>query len=153
LMFGLLLCVAGCQSRNATVTAVPQVNPTDVVLIQASDTVTQALTMLSRSNLTSEKKPFMQNVTLDYLTSIGLDNITTVHWVGPFEPLVKQLAMGAHYHVRVLGKAPVTPCLVTVHMSDVPVGNILYQIGYQVNQQARMVLMAHSKTIEIRYAT
>lgn len=84
---------------------------------------------------------------LDY----EMRQLASVDWVGPGEPLVRELAHAVGYHVRVIGKAPVFTGIVTLDKRQVPVGELLRDVALQMESTADIVVFPKSKLIEIRY--
>lgn len=83
--------------------------------------------------------------------AIGMAQLTSLDWTGPIEPLVRKIAATSHYHVRILGKAPAIPVLVTINADNVPLADILRDVTYQVTKKADILIYPASRTIELRY--
>lgn len=82
----------------------------------------------------------------------GMSNLVSIDWGGPVEPLVAQIAASSGYKIRVLGNPPAVPVMVFLSVKNVPLGNVLRDIGFQVNTKANIVVFPRSKVIELRYA-
>lgn len=84
--------------------------------------------------------------------SYGMAGLTSVDWSGPVEPLVRQLAKAANYRVRVLGRSPAIPVLVSVYDKNMMLADIIRDVGYQCGRRATIVVYPDSRIIELRYA-
>lgn len=83
--------------------------------------------------------------------SIGMAKLATVKWNGPVEPLIRKIAAASNYRVRILGKAPAIPALVSISAQNTPLADILRDASFQVAKKAEVVLYPRSRVIEIRY--
>ncbi|MBN2690165.1 MAG: type IVB secretion system lipoprotein DotD [Gammaproteobacteria bacterium] len=84
--------------------------------------------------------------------NIGMDKLASIDWTGPIEPLVRDVARVCGYKLRVLGKHPAVPVLVSVHEKNVPIVYILRNAGFQAGNRVNIVLYPRSKILELRYA-
>lgn len=84
--------------------------------------------------------------------SYGMSGLTSVDWSGPVEPLVRQIAKVANYRVRVLGRPPAIPVLVSVYDKNMMIADILRDVGYQCGRRATILVYPESRVIELRYA-
>jgi defect-in-organelle-trafficking protein DotD len=84
--------------------------------------------------------------------SYGMAGLTSVDWSGPIEPLVRQLAKTANYRVRVLGKAPGIPVLVTIYDKNMMLADIFRDVGYQAGRRASLIVYPEERVVELRYA-
>lgn len=82
----------------------------------------------------------------------GMSGLTAVDWSGPVGPLVRQIAKAADYRVRVIGRPPAIPVLITIYEKNAMLGDILRDIGYQCGERATLVIYPDSRVIELRYA-
>jgi hypothetical protein len=78
--------------------------------------------------------------------------LVTVQWRGPWENLLSVLAERVNYQFRVIGKAPVTPVVVTVDAKQQPFVDVMRNIGLQGAGRADLVLDSRNKVVEVRYA-
>lgn len=84
--------------------------------------------------------------------SYGMSGLTSIDWSGPVEPLVSQIAKATNYRLRVLGRAPAIPVLVSVYDKNMMVADILRDVGYQCGRRATVVVYPENRVIELRYA-
>ena len=68
----------------------------------------------------------------------GLTGIASIDWSGPIGPLVEKLAKSQQFKVRVLGKAPAIPVIVTVTAKNTPIASILRDVDYQAGNKRRI---------------
>lgn len=85
--------------------------------------------------------------------SYDMAQLSSVDWSGPVEPLVQQIAKMSNYRLRVLGRPPAIPVLVTVYDKNMMLGDILRDVGYQAAKRATIVVFTDSRVIELRYAS
>lgn len=129
------------------------VNTTDqkaqAMLAETAQSVNKSMQEISAIQLATHpgvKMPKPENP-----AAIGMAQQTSLDWTGPVEPLLNKIAEASGYHVRVLGKAPAIPVIVTINANFVPLANILRDATYQVVHKARIKLYPKTKVIELRY--
>lgn len=83
----------------------------------------------------------------------GMEQLASVEWSGPAEPLLGKIAEATGYKLKVLGHEPSIPVLVTISAVNTPLGDILRDIGFQTGTRAKVVLYPTRQVIEVRYAT
>jgi len=83
---------------------------------------------------------------------IGMDQLASVEWTGPVAPLVNKIAAATSYKLRILGKQPAIPILISISAKDTPLADILRDATFQCGEKANIVVYPASKTIELRYA-
>ena len=118
-------------------------------IAEAATAVGQSLQELSAVQMTVHpptklKQPFNPQV-------IGMDKMASINWTGPAEPLLKEIARATHYRLRVIGRPPVLPVIVSMNMHNQPIANILRNVMYQVVMKADIAVYPKSRTIELRY--
>ena len=82
---------------------------------------------------------------------VGMAQIVSVSWSGPAAALLKQIADGSHYHLKILGTAPSIPLVVNVNADNQPLADILRDVTYQVAKEASVKLYPKQRIIELRY--
>jgi defect-in-organelle-trafficking protein DotD len=83
--------------------------------------------------------------------AIGMGKRASVSWTGPVRPLLRKIAQATHYHLRVIGREPNLPVLVSLNMHNRPIADILRNVAYQVVMKADIAIYPSSRTIELRY--
>lgn len=76
----------------------------------------------------------------------------SVDWSGPIEELTARIAGAARYRLRVLGKEPAIPVLITLNAKDESLVEILRNIDFQAGQKASLYVYPNRQVIELRYA-
>lgn len=75
----------------------------------------------------------------------------TLNWAGPIEPALEVLAQLAGYTYRVVGKPPVQPRLITVHVRAQPLIEVIEHIGWQAGERVGVVLNSATKELRLVY--
>lgn len=75
----------------------------------------------------------------------------TLSWVGPVEPITKTLADRAGYSFLTVGSPPPVPIVVNVDVENMPVIDILRDIGLQLGLRADIKVDGQGKVVEIHY--
>lgn len=131
-----------------------QINSSDhrayVALAESASSVSQSLTHLAQTEQAAN--PPRSVSTPPNPASYGMGMKASIDWNGPVQPAVQQLTNAANYKLRVLGKAPAIPIIVSVSAKNASVGNILRDIGYQSKNRAKIVVFPSTHTVELRYA-
>jgi defect-in-organelle-trafficking protein DotD len=119
-------------------------------LAEASYSVSRSIVSLSETAQAAHPMPDLGPAPNPM--SYGMAGLTTVDWSGPIEPLVKQLAKSANYRVRVLGRAPAIPVLVTIYDKNMMLADIFRDVGYQAGRRASVIIYPEERVVELRYA-
>lgn len=119
-------------------------------LAEASYAVSRSISNLTEVAQAAHPMPAMPDSPSP--ASYGMAGLTSVDWSGPVEPLVRQIAKSVNYRIRVLGKAPAIPVMVSVYDKNMMVADILRDVGYQCGRRAAVVVYPDSRVIELRYA-
>ena len=80
-----------------------------------------------------------------------MDQLISVDWTGPVEPLLKRIARASHYRVRPLGVPPAIPVIVSVSAQDTLLAEVVRDIQLQIGKKARIKTYPGSRVIELRY--
>ena len=118
-------------------------------IAQAASSVSQSISNLDAMVVATHKNVAMP--TPVNAAHVGMAQIVSIAWHGPVEPLLKQIADGAHYHLNVLGTAPSIPLLVNINASNETLADVLRDATYQVAKEATVKLYPHKRIIELRY--
>ncbi|OGT63680.1 MAG: LuxR family transcriptional regulator [Gammaproteobacteria bacterium RIFCSPHIGHO2_12_FULL_45_9] len=153
--------LVGCSDEKKIVNLKVKYLPTDRVpsrlvdtqaqtqVAEAATAVGQSLQELSAVQMTVHppqklQKPFNPHV-------IGMDKMASVSWTGPVQPLLQQIADASHYKLRVLGKHPSIPVLVSLDVHNEALADILRDVTYQVVMKSDIAIYPESRTLELRY--
>ena len=82
----------------------------------------------------------------------SLQSRASVDWSGPIYEITDKIAQAAHYRLRVMGKEPAVPVLISIHAKDQSLGEILRNIDYQAGKRAYLYVYPNSQLVELRYA-
>lgn len=143
LSFFLAACVT-------TPPAPPPLDGTDQSLAEGAYSVSRSLVSLAAAAQASHPCPPLAPPPSP--ETYGMAGLTSVDWSGPIEPLVRELAKVANYHLRILGTPPAIPVIVTVYEKNTMLADILRNVGYQAGRRAAVVVFPESRVIELRYA-
>lgn len=154
-LFVLLSAIlAACASQTkSTVTHnnIVQIDdPAQAQLAEAATSVSKSLNHLDE--IQEAVTPPPPHYTPPDPAAYGMNNLVTIDWSGPIEPLLEQIAEASAYTVRVLGVEPAIPVMVYLDKTNRPLGEILRDAGYQCGQKADIVVYPKTKIIELRYA-
>jgi defect-in-organelle-trafficking protein DotD len=142
----LILMLAGCAKP-------PPQKPYDSAsasLAEASYSVSRSLVSLSETAQAARPLPDLGPSPSP--ASYGMGALTSVDWSGPVEPLVKQIAKAANYRLRVLGRPPAIPVMVSIYDKNRMIADVLRDVGYQCGRRASIVVYPTDRVIELRYA-
>ncbi|KTD19665.1 type IVB secretion system lipoprotein DotD [Legionella londiniensis] len=151
LLFILCACLTACGT--ATFKKPPHNEPSDdatIKLAEAASSVSDSMLEMVRVEkiITPPKKDNILTIPSAY----NLQARASVDWSGPIEELALRIAKAAHYRLRVLGKAPAIPVLVSLNVQDESLAEILRNIDYQAGNKAYIHVYSNSQIIELRYA-
>ena len=167
ILIAFLISLAACSSRDMDETSVgPTIygrsllknvnfdvyegaHDADQELVDAAHQVSTTLDELSRIQYAETKEKDLPEA--PNAEKLGLADLGTVDWSGPVEPLLKQLAKASNYKIRVLGKRPAIPVLITVNKNNATLAEIMRDIMYQAGKQANIQIYPKSHIIELRY--
>lgn len=155
---GVCLCVvllAGCAGAPSPTFKKPPANsPSDdasMRLVEAASSVSNSLDELAKIEAASTP-PGVNGKPLPDAQSYALQSKASVDWSGPIEPLLERIAKISGYHVRVLGKAPAIPVLVSLSAKNITLSDMLRNAALQAGKKADILVYANSHVIELRYA-
>ncbi|WP_419419299.1 type IVB secretion system lipoprotein DotD [Legionella sp. D16C41] len=152
LLLGCLSLLSGCRGGVALMK--PPINePSDdatIKLAEAASSISDS--MLEMARVEKVILPTKKDNTLTIPSTYNLQAKASVDWSGPIEELIARLALAAHYRIRVLGKEPAVPILVSVNVKDQSLAEILRNIDYQAGQKAYLHVYPNSQVVELRYA-
>ena len=119
-----------------------------VMLAESANSVSRTLVELARI----EKAVAPSGKVLLDPYPLDLKGTASVNWSGPIEPMLRRLANQTHFNLRVLGKSPQVPIIVTVSTYNAPLGSIFRDLDFQVGHRAEIMVFPETKTVELRYA-
>ena len=118
-------------------------------LAEAAASISDSLNELARIEK-SNNRPSKLRSPAD-AEMVSMNQLTSLDWSGPVEPLVRKLAAISSYRLKVLGTEPGIPVLVSITARDTTVSDILRNINFQAASKANIEIYPASRIIELRY--
>lgn len=143
--------IAGCATGNYK--KPPYNAPSDdasIKLAEAANSVSDS--MLQMARVEKVIRPPGKDNSLTIPNAYNLQARASVDWAGPIGELTSRIAKAAHYRVRVLGKEPAVPVLISINIQDESLAEILRDIDYQAGKKAYIHVYPNSQVVELRYA-
>lgn len=131
----------------------PVNNPSDdatIKLAEAAVSVSDSMHEMAR--IEKVITPPHKDNTLTIPNAYNLQARASVDWSGPIEELTARIAKAAHFKIRVLGKVPAMPVLISMTIKDQSLAEILRDIDYQAGKKAYIHVYPNSQVVELRYA-
>lgn len=157
MLFFATILLAGCVGtayKNGTTYKKPPYNrPSDdasIKLAEAANSVSDS--MLQMARIEKVITPPTKDNTLTIPNAYNLQVRASVDWAGPIAELCSRIAKAAHFRMRVLGKEPAVPVLISLNVQDESLAEILRDIDYQAGKKAYIHVYPNSQVIELRYA-
>lgn len=147
----IIIFLAGCAEPVPPKpdTSVNSDDAAQVKLAEAAVSVSNSLTELAQ--MEKAIHPAAPVPTPPDPNSIGMGQLASVNWTGPIEPLIRKIAGATHYRVRVLGKSPAIPAIVSINAHNIPLADILRDASFQAAKKVDVVLYPRRRIIELRY--
>lgn len=120
-------------------------------LAEASVSVTKSLQELAAIEMATH--PSVKMTAPMNPQMIGMAQQTSINWTGPVEPLLERIADASHYQLKVLGRRPAIPAIVSVMSQEQTLAQVLRDVTYQVAKKANVTVYPANKIIELRYYT
>ncbi|WP_028388896.1 type IVB secretion system lipoprotein DotD [Legionella fairfieldensis] len=132
----------------------PPVNePSDDATIKLAEAATSVSdSVLEMARVEKVITPPTKDNVLTIPNAYNLQARASVDWSGPIEELTLRIAKAAHFRLRVLGKEPAIPILISLNIKDESLAEILRNIDYQAGKKAYLHVYPNSQVVELRYA-
>lgn len=143
--FALASC--GPPKRNPQVVASP--DKVSLMLAEAADKASNSLETLAAIEQSRSPGVAVQPI---HNAPDELNRAMTLTWVGPPEQVLRKLADRASYNFVTLGNRPPVPLVVNVDVQNMPVIEILRDIGLQLGVRADVKVDSTRQIIELHYA-
>lgn len=143
------LGIAACAQNMPKPQLVVEPENVTMRLAQAADRAATALDTLAaveQVRTPTDLPPLAANAPLELRRSV------TVNWIGPVEPLARQLADRASYRFVQTGNTPETPVIVSINVQHQPVIETLRDVGLQLGSRAQLRVDAEQRIVELNYA-
>jgi len=150
ILFIASLLLAGC---TATYKKPPYNRPSDdasIKLAEAANSVSDSMMQMAR--IEKVITPPRKDNTLTIPNAYNLQARASVDWSGPIAEITARVAKAAHFRLRVLGKSPAIPILISLDVKDESLAEILRNIDYQAGKKAFLHVYPNSQVVELRYA-
>ena len=142
--------ITGCA---ATYKKPPYNRPSDdasIKLAEAANSVSDSMMKMAR--IEKVITPPSKDNTLTIPNAYNLQARASVDWSGPIAELTARVAKAAHFRLRILGKAPAIPILISLDVQDESLAEILRNIDYEAGKKAFIHVYPNSQVVELRYA-
>lgn len=154
----LFLCGAVWITGCATSSSMPNHQYTSarnddaaVKLAEAATSISQSLSNLE--GLEAATRPATLSKPLPSPDTYGMADLVSVDWSGPVAPLLAKIGAASNYKVRILGRTPAIPIIVSVNAKNLPLAYVLRDTDYQCGKRANVIVYPAIRTIELRYAS
>ena len=149
-----ILLLSACHHTmpQAEMTQPPIPNVSDAASTQIAESAASisasltALEAVEKANMAPKAAKLYPNV-----AKMDMPGVSSIDWNGPIEPLLRQIAKAAGYKFKVIGIAPITPIIVTIHEQQASNAEITRNAALQANNRATVQTNVASKTLELRY--
>lgn len=145
---GFSALLAACQTNQPKPQLVVEPDQVTARLAQAADRAANALDTLAaieQVRTPTDLPPLAASAPPELRRSV------TVNWIGPAEPLAKQLADRASYQFKVTGNMPSTPVMVSLNVRNQPVIETLRDVGLQLGKRADLRVDPGQRVVELSY--
>lgn len=144
------MLLTGC---GGTFRKPPLNNPSDDATIKLAEAaVSVSDSMLEMARIEKVILPPQEDNTLTIPNAYNMQARASVDWSGPVEELTARIAKASHFALRVLGKKPSIPILISLSIKDKSLAEILRNIDYQAGKKATIYVYPNSQVVELRYA-
>lgn len=152
------LVLTACTSSHHDMAPQQLNNPSSLTQISdaAADQIAESAASVSQSltNLEAvERANMAPQAAKEYprVAVVSIPGNSSIDWNGPIEPLVRQIAKATQYRVSIIGAAPITPIIVTVHQEQASNADILRNAALQAGARATITTDPAKKVIALRY--
>jgi defect-in-organelle-trafficking protein DotD len=128
---------------------VAEPDPVGLRLASAADRATAALQTLA--SVEQHRTP-AASIQSTPAAPQELRRAVSVEWIGPIEPLARQLADRAGYRFLVNGDQPPAPLVVSVMAKQRSVVEVLRDVGLQAGARADIAVDVDQRIVELNYA-
>jgi defect-in-organelle-trafficking protein DotD len=152
LLIPVVFFLVACSNQGSTQAAIDQNNLSKAQMQLANAAISINNSLLELSSIQRAVYPAVKLPDLPNATKIGLGKLASVDWTGPVEPLIKNIANVSNYKIRIIGKIPPLPVLVSITKQNTALAVILRDAAFQCGSKVDIVIYPTSKVIELRYA-
>lgn len=150
--FACAALITSCSTHKDFSDASPQLVATpdnvSAMMADAADRASKALETLAAVEYSRAPTPAIAPVNN---APIELRRAVTVNWIGPVETITKTLAERAGYNFLTIGAAPPVPVVVSVDATNLPVIDVLRDVGLQLGARGDIKVDSAQRIVEIHY--
>ncbi|MCB1532118.1 MAG: DotD/TraH family lipoprotein [Alphaproteobacteria bacterium] len=141
-------CTTGKDFSDASPQLVAAPDNVSAMLADAADRASKALETLAAVEYSKTPTSSISPVSN---APIELRRAVTVNWIGPVETITKTLADRAGYNFLVIGTAPPVPVVISVDAENLPVIDVLRDVGLQLGGRGDIKVDSAQRVVEIYY--
>lgn len=143
--------LAGCGAKTPSATPMVRVVPPQVSeqLIAAAGAIEGSLRQLALTKRTYSL-PTINTAPL-ITPEGGMGGTIDLNWIGPIAPLIKKLSDATDYKIKVLGKTPAIPIVVSIAQKNMVIADVFKDAALQINKRATIMIYPTSRIVELRY--
>jgi defect-in-organelle-trafficking protein DotD len=148
----IVLFITGCASTTPYKKP-PQNDPSDdasIKLAEAANSVSDS--MIEMAKVEKIILPSRQDNSATIPNVQNLQTRASVDWSGPMAEVTEQIALAAHYRLRIIGRSPAIPVIISLNVKDQSLAEILRNIDYQAGKKATIRVYPNTQVVELRYA-
>lgn len=142
-------CAVFDKDYEKPLTELPPNRRLETELAKAAQNIESSLNVLAAAKV-SEDPPLIDTAPL-ITAEGGMGGKVNLDWVGPIAPLLQKMAEISNYRLKVLGKEPAIPILVSISNRDAIVADVVKNASLQARAKATVMVFPDSKVIELRY--
>ncbi|WP_247878828.1 DotD/TraH family lipoprotein [Niveispirillum sp. SYP-B3756] len=142
------MAVTACQTRPPPQPA--QADPAFALLAESASRVSSAFRQLA--DIEAARTPSAGDPTVGEAYSAEFQQLISVTWAGPVEPLLEEVAARVGYTFGGIGDRPASDLVVRVDAHDTQIGDLLRDIWVQFGGRADLIVDEVKRRIEVRYA-
>lgn len=142
-----LCTLMGCKSN--TVKPSNELSLQEQLMLTASS-VDDSYTTLARSRILPLKKQIVNTEPL-ITPAAKLGQKIALDYSGPIYSLMQKIASMTDYRVKVIGKEPAIPVIVTIVNDETTMADTIKNAALQAGNKANIVVYPENKVLEIRY--
>lgn len=144
-----LVVTAGCNSNETKVTPSTNLN-IEEQLKSAAKSIDESYRILAKSKIHTLDQQVLDTEPM-ISTEAGLGKLITIDWSGPIEPMLAKISSMADYQLKIIGRQPAIPVVVTLVKEDVSMADSIKDADLQAAGHANVVVYPKDKVIELRY--
>lgn len=145
--------LSGCalfdRDYQKPVSELPPSKRLEAELYQAAASVEKSLAVIAESKLSEQ--PALIDTTPLITAEGGMGGTINLDWVGPIAPLLQKMAEVSNYRLKILGKEPSIPVIVSITNKNAVVADVVKNASLQAKAKANVMVFPESRVIELRY--